>query len=208
MLVQDINCIIGIFSFYFIFYFLNNKLFDFKKKKKISIGKGGFGETFLAKDLHLFEQDVVVKVLRNLSPLSTNLFLREARKMAQLDHERIPKLKAQFQEHSEYFIVQEYIQGDNLSKIIKDKGPKNEMEVCILLSDLLGVLSYIHSHQIIHRDVKLENIVQRKSDGKFFLVDFGACNQLSTLDNFSPTIVGSPGYMAPEVASGKSCLQR
>jgi len=76
------------------------------------------------------------------------------------------------------------------------------------LEDLLNTLVYIHSYNIVHRDLKLENIIKCLTNGKYYLVDFGDCNELSPeMGAKGKTVVGSPGYMAPEVALGRSCLQ-
>lgn len=172
------------------------------------LGKGSFGETIIAHDLHLFDQPVVVKVLRNFSKIALNHFAREARRLAELEHPRIPRIKASFQQGSEHYIVMEYIQGKNLSEVLKAEGPMKEDQASLFMEDVLDALQHIHSEQVIHRDIKLENVVRKDANKAYYLVDFGASKQIAPESQLVSTAVGTTGYMAPEVGLGKSTFQR
>lgn len=157
----------------------------------------------------MFERPVVVKVLRDSSQLAHNLFAREARRLSELEHPRIPRLLAAFQEGSEHYIVLQYIEGRNLGDVLKAEGPMTEDQVIRFLVDTLDALQAVHALQVVHRDVKLENIVRKDANGTFFLVDFGASKQLLPgIGGVGRTVIGTSGYMAPEVGLGKSTIQR
>ena len=156
----------------------------------------------------MFEKSVVVKVLRDPSQQAHSLFAREARRLCELEHPKIPRLKAAFQEGTEHYIVLEYIEGKNLAEVLQTEGPSTEDGAIRLLVDTLDALQAVHALQVVHRDIKPENIVRKDSTGSYFLVDFGASKQLLPgLGGVGRTVIGTSGYMAPEVGLGKSTIQ-
>lgn len=106
--------------------------------------------------------------------------------------------------------VQEWIEGDTLTRKLSHQGLWNESQVYSLLLNLLPVLSYVHSKHIIHRDIKPDNIIVRRQDGKPVLIDFGAVREsMATVLNSQGTptssiIIGTPGYMPSEQAAGRA----
>jgi formylglycine-generating enzyme required for sulfatase activity len=182
------------------------------------LGSGGFGDTYLAQDLDLPGQPYrVVKHLKPKSndpavlPIAKTLFEREAQTLDRLGNQsdRIPKLFAHFEEHGEFYLVQEFIDGHDLTKEIIPGQSKGEKVVIKLLQDILEVLAVVHQHQVIHRDIKPQNLMRRKADGKIVLIDFGAVKEISTLlvnpqgQTSVSVAIGSPGYMPSEQARGK-----
>ena len=181
------------------------------------LGAGGFGETSLAKDTHLPSQrSCVIKQLKptvinpNNHKMITQRFEREAATLEILGKgsDQIPELYAYFCEHGEFYLVQEWIQGQTLIDIVESIGNQSENTVREILVSLLSVLNYIHSQGIIHRDIKPDNIILRSRDCKPVLIDFGAVKQ--TISQASsprhPTrsmVIGTPGYMPTEQAIGK-----
>ncbi|HEY9830319.1 MAG TPA: serine/threonine-protein kinase [Stenomitos sp.] len=132
------------------------------------IGEGGFSRTFLALDET--ETACVLKQLctKNLTPEATTtasaLFQQEAQRLDKLgQHPQIPTLQAHFEENHYLYLVQEFIDGMNLAKVVEEEGTFSEAQIWHLLDDLLPVLQFIHDHQIIHRDIKPENIIRRTS---------------------------------------------
>lgn len=105
--------------------------------------------------------------------------------------------------------VQEWIEGDTLTRKLLHQEFWNENQVRELLVNLLPVLSYVHSKHIIHRDIKPDNIIVRRQDGKPVLIDFGAVREsMATVLNSQGTptssiIIGTPGYMPSEQAAGR-----
>ncbi len=182
------------------------------------IGEGGFGKTFLTQDTHLPSGRLCV--IKQLKPITNDpeiyrmiqdRFQREATILEDLgnDNNQIPKLYAYFSEQGEFYLVQEYIQGKTLTHKVHSHGPLNEIVVVEILKNLLHVLNYVHSRQMIHRDVKPDNVILRDSDNVPVLIDFGAVREsMGTVANSqgNPTnsiIVGTPGYMPTEQAAGR-----
>ncbi|MBP5972368.1 AAA-like domain-containing protein [Brasilonema sp. CT11] len=154
------------------------------------LGGGGFGDTYLARDLDLPGQpECVVKHLKpkDSSPavlaIAKKLFEREAQTLYRLGnaHNQIPKLSAHFEENGEFYLVQEFVDGHDLTKEIIPGSPKNEQVVFKLLKDILEVLAFVHQQNVIHRDIKPANLMRRRQDGKIVLIDFGAVKEISAL---------------------------
>ncbi|HBB33901.1 MAG TPA: hypothetical protein DC064_19410, partial [Cyanobacteria bacterium UBA9273] len=173
------------------------------------LGSGGFGQTFLAEDLHLpgNPQCVVKKFKPQLTDLATlqkaqKLFDREAEVLQKLgNHDQIPRLLAHFEDNQNFYLVEEWIPGNTLDLELQDPLP--ESQVVALLQDILHILEFVHQHNVIHRDIKPANIIRRESDGKLVLIDFGAVKQVGqTADLENATVIGSAGYMAPEQRAG------
>lgn len=176
------------------------------------IGQGGFGRTFLAID-----EDKPSKprcVIKQFYPQAqgtdnsqkaAELFAQEAVRLDELGkHPQIPELFAYFTQDERQYLVQEYIDGNNLEQILIVEGAFSEEQIRQLLSSLLPVLDFVHAHNIIHRDIKPENIICRQ-DGQLVLVDFGATKfATGTALARTGTVIGSAGYAAPEQAMGKA----
>ena len=185
-----------------------------------TLGSGGFGQTYLAEDLHQFNLRCVVKKLQplSLSPetwsLATKLFQREAQTQYRLGHHpQIPELLAYFEEQQEFYLVQEWIEGHNLSEELTSGKQLRESEVIALLQDILEPLAFVHQQQVIHRDLKPSNLIRRHRDHKIVLIDFGAVKELAATKILNPqgetqiiTTIGTPGYMPSEQSAGKARL--
>jgi len=168
--------------------------------------EGGFGRTYLAEDVHKLNECCVVKQfapkLQGTGPLTkaVELFKQEASRLQQLaEHPQIPTLLAYFEQSGYLFLVQQFIDGQNLLKEWERRGNYNEIEIRELLLDLLPVLKFIHALGVIHRDIKPQNIIRRQIDGRLVLIDFGASKQLTaTVQTKIGTVIGSHGYTALE----------
>lgn len=181
-----------------------------------SLGSGTFGKTFLAKDSHLPGSPLcVVKQLkpelRNEADLeiARRLFNTEAEVIHQLgSHPQIPQLFAYFEQDQEFYLVQEFIDGQDLDTELTAGTKQDESYVIPLLKDLLGILSYVHQNNVIHRDIKPSNVIRRKT-GQLVLIDFGAVKQIGTIMGkpsgtmLSTVMIGTPGYMPSEQSAGK-----
>ena len=200
------------------------KLLGGRYKVKAPLGEGGVGETFLAVDTQRpGEPQCVVKRLKperspNQSSGSNHLenvqrlFASEAQTLEKLGkHDQIPQLLAYFysETEKEFYLVQEFIDGHALSVELPPGKPWAEKKVISLLQDVLGILEFVHSERVIHRDVKPTNLIRRYHDRKLVLIDFGAVKikiapQLNTHTHGSGTIsIGTEGYMPPEQAMGQ-----
>ncbi|WP_368013606.1 tetratricopeptide repeat protein [Laspinema palackyanum] len=181
-----------------------------------SLGSGGFGATFIAQDCHL--PGAAPCVVKQLKPQSTDphtlqiarrLFDTEAQSLHELGgHDRIPKLFAYFEENQEFYLVQEYIEGHDLSHELTPGEKLDEKATLDLLRELLGIIQFVQSKNVIHRDINPRNILRRNSDKKLVLIDFGAVKQITTEllnPNGKPgfsVCIGTPGYLPSEQANG------
>jgi WD40 repeat protein len=176
------------------------------------IGQGGFGRTFLAVDEDQPGQPrCVIKqlFLQTQDPSkiqkAAELFEQEAARLGELGkHPQIPELLDYLIQEGQQYLVQEFIDGQNLAQVLATEGTYLEAQIRDLLNSLLPVIEFIHTSQIIHRDIKPENII-RRWDGQLFLVDFGAAKLATgTALAKTGTVIGSAGYAAPEQAGGKA----
>jgi serine/threonine protein kinase len=176
------------------------------------LGRGGFGVTFLAKDARL--PGAPLCVIKQLCPKVYNpltiqrakqRFEREATILGQLgSHAQVPRLLDYFEEGDEFYLVQEYIKGWTLGKEVKREGVQSEAAVKRFLREILPVLTYIHHHGVIHRDIKPPNILRSQDDGRLVLIDFGAVKEqfvstdLATQRGTTTHFVGTLGFAPPE----------
>ena len=188
------------------------------------LGRGGFGAAFLARDRRIpGMRQCVVKQFQPAGNLTLNqlqqaqiMFEREAEVLAQLgnDHEQIPDLFAFFpvivnslqpgQQDQFFYLVQEYIDGQNLEEELVQQGKFSEQQVLEVLQEILKVLKFVHHRGIIHRDIKPSNIMRRR-DGKLFLLDFGAVKLVTNAASgsaASSTGIYSMGFAPPEQMAG------
>lgn len=179
------------------------------------LGSGGSGDTYLAVDLDLpGRPHCVVKHFQPkdsnpaILPIAKSLFDREAEVLYQLgnDHDQIPRLFAHFNEDGDFYLVQEFIDGHALTQEIIPGQRLSESAVLNLLKEILEVLSFVHQNNIIHRDIKPQNLMRRHSDQKIVLIDFGSIKKIGALGAGLTIAVGTPGYMPSEQAKGKPRL--
>ncbi len=183
-----------------------------------SLGRGGFGETFLAEDSQI--PSLRRCVIKQLKPIQNNpqiyelvqqRFRREAAILEELGDgsSQIPRLYAYFSENSLFYLVQEYIEGQTLTAKIQHQGLMSETSVKELLNSILPVLDYVHSKGIVHRDIKPDNILIRNVDQKPILIDFGAVKEtvgtiITPSGNATKSIIiGTPGFMPSEQSVGR-----
>ncbi|MDJ0773631.1 MAG: protein kinase [Mastigocoleus sp. MO_167.B18] len=180
------------------------------------IGEGGFGITFLAEDIKRPGNPKCV--VKQFQPMRTDpltlqvgkiLFDREAKNLEELgNHDQIPRLLAHFEENQQFYLVQEFIEGHDLTKEVYPGKKLSEAEIIQLLTDILEVVAFIHKQDRIHRDLKPSNIMRRKSDGKIVLIDFGAVKQVAGVEGNQHGYtavtrhIGTPGYMPSEQTQG------
>jgi formylglycine-generating enzyme required for sulfatase activity len=178
------------------------------------LGQGGFGKTFKAVDEDRPGQPLcVIKqfAYSNSDPktqqMALNLFYEEAKHLQSLgSHPQIPELLAYFDVDGQPYLVQQYIDGQDLERELAIEGAFNQQKIRELLESLLPVLDFLHNQPkpVIHRDIKPANIIRRRADGVLILVDFGAAKQATqTMLAKTGTMIGSPEFAAPEQIRGK-----
>ncbi|MFM6912243.1 MAG: protein kinase domain-containing protein, partial [Dolichospermum sp.] len=169
-----------------------------------SLGSGGFGKTYLAQDIDKLNTQCVIKQFApqisgtNAFQKAKELFLQEAQQLQKLgEHSQIPTLLAYFEQDNRLYLVQQFIDGENLLEELEKQGIFSESKIRALLQDLLTTLEVVHEYDVIHRDIKPENIMRRRSDGKLILIDFGASKQLQGTVK-TGTSIGTFGYASLE----------
>jgi serine/threonine-protein kinase len=182
------------------------------------LASGGFGETFLAEDTQMpSKRKCVIKQLKPLEhnpqiyQLVQERFQREAALLEELSDgkNQIPQLYAYFTNDEQFYLIQEYIEGETLGKKLRKEGILSESSVKEILINILPVLEYIHSKRIVHRDIKPDNIIIRSSDSQPVLIDFGAVKEtmqtvVAVSENSTRSIViGTPGFMPSEQSAGR-----
>ena len=173
------------------------------------LGEGGFGRTFQAIDEKRLNTPCVIKQFLPQQAGSaalqkaTELFQQEAKRLQELGkHPQIPDLEAFFPQDGRLYLVQDFIDGQNLLEEFENQGKLKEPQIRIILTELLPVLQFIHDNQVIHRDIKPENIIRSKT-GQLFLIDFGVSKETSgTILTRVGTVTGTPGYAPPEQFRG------
>jgi serine/threonine protein kinase len=172
-----------------------------------ALGHGAMGTVWRAHD-ELLERDVAIKEIRFPAELDENervVFyrrtLREARAPARVRHKSIIEVYDVVQEHARPWIVMELIEAPTLEQHLKANGPMRPEDAAALGKQLVAALEEAHAAGVLHRDIKPSNVLL--AAGRVVLTDFGLAvtNGSSTITKVG-TFVGSPAYVAPEVAKG------
>ncbi len=192
------------------------------------LGRGGFGQTYLAKDRHRQDELCVVKEFvpqvegPELLAKAKELFEREAKTLYELDHPQIPKFRQMIAGELEsdsglssgLYLVQDFVPGFTYQSMLEDRqehgGSFSETEITQLLYQLLPVLAYIHRLGLVHRDISPDNLILRPVDGLPVLIDFGSVKAIAAsiqnqlpIQNTDPTVtrIGKVGYVPQEQMS-------
>jgi serine/threonine protein kinase, bacterial len=136
------------------------------------IAKGSYGMAYRAIDLHSGQMVVVKQFRKRKRRARKGLLEREARMLKALDHPAIPKCLNKFEEEEQSFLVMEFLEGQNIEELIFYQGSKfNERESFQIVLDVLKIIQYFHEKGIIHRDLRLPNILIKNK--QVFIIDFG-----------------------------------
>ncbi len=176
------------------------------------LAAGGFGVTYLAQDGAIPGSPLCV--IKQLCPKVSNplslerakrRFRKEAKVLAKVgSHSQIPRLLDYFTINDGFYLVQEYVPGQVLTRVVRRDGPQNERQVKLFLREILPVVKFVHRCKIIHRDIKPPNLIRCADDGRLVLIDFGAVREcLGDLGEGGYQIpitqfVGTPGFAPPE----------
>ena len=195
---------------------MNGQFLGSRYKVVKPLSKGGFGTTYLAEDTQYPNNLLcVVKKLHSavdnknaeFLTIARRLFDQEAQTLAKLGkHDRIPQLLAYFEEDCEFYLVQEFVEGETLSHELTNNQIWSEAKVVNFLQDMLEVVDFVHQNEVIHRDIKPDNLIRRNFDNKIVLVDFGTAKEViqAQTEAIALTVsVGTRGYMPTEQARGR-----
>ncbi|MFN6163711.1 MAG: protein kinase domain-containing protein [Planctomycetota bacterium] len=174
------------------------------------LGSGGMGTVYLAFD-PLIEREIALKMLsseQSGSDLAVQRFIQEARSIGKLTHPNVVAIYDIDRWSDQYFIVMELISGGSLSQTVRRDGPLDWKEACRLIMQAAEGLNAAHQANLIHRDVKPENLMVT-SEGLCKVVDFGLCKAAAVEQDseaaitHANNILGTPQYMSPEQFQGK-----
>jgi tRNA A-37 threonylcarbamoyl transferase component Bud32 len=167
------------------------------------LGRGGMGVVYKARDTRL-ERDVAIKVLRTTSAEEAARLEQEARAAATLNHPGIVTVYDFQAGFDGYFITMEYVPGDALDQLLQTHPDRVHAHLREILVRLADAIAYAHRNHVIHRDLKPGNILLSPLQ-EVKILDFGIAARLdSAHDSSSPTVCGTPYYMAPEQIRGES----
>jgi serine/threonine protein kinase/lipoprotein NlpI len=151
------------------------------------LGEDRISKTYLAKDLENAETiQCIVRHFpfdrsqdRQVWQEVKNYFLQSKVILNRLgNHEQIPTLLDNFEEEEEFYLILEYIEGINFQERVRDRT-LTESEIIFFLCDVLKLLNFVHGNNLIHGNIKPENLIFRNTDKKLFLVDFQLCPKTS-----------------------------
>lgn len=171
------------------------------------IGRGGMGIVYLARDVKL-DRLVALKVLPPLlatQPVTRERFLREARTAARLAHPNVVPIYRADEAGGTAFFAMAFVDGESLADRLRSRGPFAPAEAVRVLRDVAWALAYAHASNVVHRDVKPENILIERQGGRVLVTDFGIAHRTAAGDarlTQDGTMLGTLHYMSPEQVQG------
>jgi tRNA A-37 threonylcarbamoyl transferase component Bud32 len=167
------------------------------------VGRGGMGIVFKARDRRLGRVVALKKLPDNLRnhPKAVDLFLREARAAAALNHTNIVTLFDAGQEGETYYITMELLEGAPLQNILRKRGKLGARDAARICVQVANGLHFAHEQKIIHRDIKTGNLFFTHSK-VVKIMDFGLAKMVEEVRRATTVIGGTPYYMAPEQSVG------
>ena len=179
-------------------------IIDERYKIKSLLGEGGMATVYLADDL-ITRKEVAVKIIKEdtmKNPVNLTRFEREARAAASLNHQNIVRVINIGTFEGRPYMVNELIKGQTLREVLNVRGKFSVLEACDIMYQLSSAILHAHQHNVIHRDIKPQN-VYITSDSTVKLGDFGiATFQNASRVTRSEVVVGSVHYLAPEISQG------
>jgi serine/threonine protein kinase len=169
------------------------------------VGHGGMAIVYLAHDVR-FDRDVAVKVLRPelASLVGPDRFAREVRITAHLQHPNILQVIEAGDATGIPYYITPFVEGESLAERLRHDRPLPVQEAVRIASEVADALAFAHSHGIVHRDIKPDNILL--AGGHAVVADFGIAHALDEAGGERLTssgfALGTPSYMSPEQASG------
>lgn len=182
----------------------NNRVFAGRYRITEKVGTGGMAEVYKAYD-EVLGRVVAVKVMLPQyasDPTFTARFRQEAQAAANLSSPYIVNIYDWGQDEDTYFIVMEFVHGIELKRAIRERGALSERKVAEIASQVCQALSVAHQYDIIHRDIKPQNIMVQP-DGNAKVMDFGIARAGNSNLTTTNSVLGTAHYVSPEQAQGK-----
>ncbi|PFH32910.1 NEK kinase [Besnoitia besnoiti] len=170
------------------------------------IGEGAYGTAYLAKDAS--GNQCVIKAIdvTRMTPKERQGCITEVQLLASLEHPFVVRYLDSFMDRNTLKIVMNYCADGDLTSVIEKQSrsgvPFKEAQILKWLAQILMALKHVHSHKIIHRDIKSQNLLV-DFDGRIRLADFGISKLLDHTNAQAKTFIGSPFYLSPELCAGK-----
>lgn len=175
-----------------------------------SLGEGGMADVYLAIDT-IINREVAIKILRGElgnDPVTLLRFQREANAASKLNHPNVVQVYDVGTSEDRHFIVMEYIRGKTLKQLIQLRGALHKEEAISIMKQLLSAVAEAHRHNIIHRDIKPQNVLV-KDDGTVKITDFGIALAHNAVQlTQSDSVLGSAHYLAPETTRGEAATNQ
>jgi calcium-dependent protein kinase len=192
--------------------FINEIDYSPEKKYKLisNIGQGSYGNVYLACNVYTNEKVAIKKIYKTLDIITESEIINEIDILKKLNHPDIVKILEFYKTETAYYIISEYCSGGELFE--KAETHLSENQIAVIFKQILSGLSYLHSNNIVHRDLKLENILISDKEyvpitGEEYLdikiIDFGNAKHFEK-NIKDKSIVGSTYYIAPETFMKKS----
>jgi serine/threonine protein kinase len=176
------------------------------------IGRGGMGIVYSARDRRL-KRHVAIKVLPPELAFRADIksrFLREAETAAQLNHPNIVPIYTVEEKDNLVFFVMALIAGENLGTHLAHTGAMPPVEVRRILREVADALAFAHHRNVIHRDIKPDNILLDSDSGRAMVTDFGIARALTDSGDSRLTAtgmaIGTPAFMSPEQSAGDKAV--
>jgi eukaryotic-like serine/threonine-protein kinase len=175
------------------------------------IGRGGMGAVYLARETRL-DRPVALKVLPSEFAAQPDLrerFLRETRLAAGFSHPNIVPVFAIEESEQVLAFSMGFVEGESLTSRVERDGPLSQRDAVRLLQDVAYALAYAHGRDVVHRDIKPDNIMIERATGRALVMDFGIARAIAPVASKPGLtrvgeVVGTPEYMSPEQAAGEA----
>ncbi|MCR5163128.1 MAG: protein kinase [Thermoguttaceae bacterium] len=182
----------------------NTSFFLGKYKLVDLLGAGGMGRVFRAEHITM-NRPVALKIIAKelvTDPEAQKRFLNEARAIAALNHPNIVHAYSVDKEGDRYYIVMEYVDGQDLEKIVEKEGPMDQDRVALYMYQAASALNHAHERGMIHCDIKPANLLLNQESDQIKILDMGLArfHSRSEGEDLNKNVIGTVDYMAPEVA--------
>jgi len=185
-------------------------LLHYKYRITQLIKAGGMGSVYLATDIKTNKVKAVKELIKQHCPEEDQYliqrFKEEAEILSRLKHTNLPGVNDYFLEYDKYYLVMDFIEGEDLENVLEQEGDPGlaELDVADWAMQIASVLHYLHNQDppILYRDLKPSNIMLRCEDGTAMLIDFGLARTIQPGSNRSKTAIGTEGYSPPEQYMG------
>jgi tRNA A-37 threonylcarbamoyl transferase component Bud32 len=163
------------------------------------LGEGAFGEVYQARDTWL-DHVVALKLIKPI--VDRKRFLHEIRILARIRHDNVVRIHAADEHNGRLGFWMEFVEGPTLADVVKHEGVRSPSEAAVIGQALCSAMAAVHATEIVHRDIKAQNVIRHTQTGHIILMDFGAGEAMDADDEErNPT--GTPLYLAPELFDGR-----